>query len=137
MKWIGNISKKNIILHGGEVLRAVVVFVYSSVGRVLFKKAILVVVLESILQQRDQETPSSVVISGSGLKAVSSLNFFFCCSLWTSQDFVFILINATVWRCIKSEGKWRLKGKEEEAQKVVFHIESLLQLCPALCTVLW
>lgn len=62
IKWIGNISKKNIILHGGEVLRAVVVFVYSSVGRVLFKKAILVVVLESILQQRDQETPRAVLL---------------------------------------------------------------------------
>lgn len=39
-------------------------------GSVLLKKAIvLVVALESILQQRDQETQNSVVISGSHLKA--------------------------------------------------------------------
>ena len=52
------------------VLRSVVVCVYSSVGSVLFKKAILLVVaLESILQQWDQVRQISVVISGSGLKA--------------------------------------------------------------------
>ena len=52
-----------MILFGGDVLRTVVVFVYSSVGSVLFKKAILLVVaLESILQQRDQETLRTVLL---------------------------------------------------------------------------
>lgn len=46
-----------------------VAFVYSSVGSVLLKKVILLVVeLESFLQQRDQERHDSVVISGSDSK---------------------------------------------------------------------
>lgn len=45
-------NPRHIILLGCEVLRSVVVCVYSSVGSVLFKKAVLLVVeLESILQQ--------------------------------------------------------------------------------------
>lgn len=55
---------RHIILLGGEVLGSVVVFVYSSVGSVLFKKAILLLVaLESILQQRrDHERLRTVLL---------------------------------------------------------------------------
>lgn len=62
--WSGLVAyPRNIILCSGEVLRIVVAFVYSSVGSVLSKKAILLLeALESIPQQRDQEKWRAVLL---------------------------------------------------------------------------
>lgn len=78
--WSGLVTyPRSIILCSGEVLRIVAAFVYSSVGSVLSKKAILLLkALESIPQQRDQEKwRAALLFQTPALRHLSNFFFFF------------------------------------------------------------
>lgn len=125
------ISKKDNSPRGG-VLRSVVVFVYSSVGSVLFKKAILLVAaLESILQQRDRERQKTLLLFQA--QARKLFNFL----LFLTENSVFVFFTNAVlfsqfwlWSTLLLRVQRAKKKKGTLVRKWFCLFDSLVQLWP-------